>query len=563
MATYISATGSTDLGPNYDSEKPTLEGFLDNQDFANGIKAITFDLKPIEITPTTTTDATGSINVEIAWLTTKPKRLELGVYPPEKSTKDILADTGRVVAMAKPNDSVPDDKFTGTDETLVRTYTWAENDCLKAGIYKLAAIFYDSKETDDGKIIGYYIDYLYVDGGNLSQAKINYGDKFNTTPENPTWLAVETYFKPIEGNESTAAAEYQHYFAKFHWNDVSNNETGFELVINDGTKDYIVNPTEDEDQLISDKWEDGTNVYTFNDTTNPNTLDAGRTWVVLKLETEKLYTAKIRAINDFTPDYDDTDDDDFCHNLNRNGDGQGRSYAPIVTVTSGMGPGATTKKQFGMFVVNYALDGGQVTKKDKSSTNPSTVKNYIMGYNYHSEQQDLMSHNQLVYPYITKQGHVFDHWETTTSSPSKVSVIGKEKHENMALKPVWSGVEAHVGVTFPSYADAVDVKIADEKNTDNTVKFDPKKQTSISVTAGENLTVTDESFVLTDTKGNVIANTSANGIKIATKEWTWKPDLTSLPPAGYYCLQITGTYKDAGTGRTLTLCGNVYINLVN
>ena len=552
---YISADGSTDLGPNYDSDKPTLEGFLDNQDFTTGIKAITFDLKPIKITPTTTKKAKGSINVEIAWLTTKPKRLELGVYDVAKSTDFIIHDEDREANSVIHKDA-DDADFTGTDETVVHTYKWETEDELDAGMYKFAAVFYDA--TNGGNIIGYYIDYLYVDGANLSQATINYGDKFNTTPENPTWLAVETYFKPIEGNESTAATEYQYYFAKFHWNDVSNNETGFELVITeDGKEDdpYVVNPEalKGTFALKTDKWYDGTTDETFNDATNPNTLDAGRTWVVLKLETEKLYTAKIRAINDFTPDYDDTDDDDFCDNLNRNGDGNGRSYAPIVG----------DDKQFGMFVVNYALDGGKVIDKNNNST-PTTVKNYIMGYNYSSEQQDLMSHNKLVKPYITNEGYVFDHWETTGSSPTKVSVIEKEHHANMELNPVWSGADVRVGVTFPSYADAVDVRIADNMNTDNTVIFDPKKQTSISVTAGENLTVTDDSFVLTDAKGAVLdRSTTTNGISIANKEWTWTPSLTSLPPAGFYCLQITGTYKDAGTGRTLTLCGNVYINLVN
>ena len=548
---YISATGSSDLGPNYNEGKPTLEGFLNNQDFTTGIKAITFDLKPIDPEKTTTT-ATGSINVEIAWLTTKPKRLELGVYLPSKTTADIINDTDRSnnAVLSKNAD---DADFTGTDETVVHTYTWEEEDKLDAGMYKFAAVFYDA--TSGGNIIGYYIDYLYVDGGNLSQATINYGDKFNTTPENPTWLAVETYFKPIEGNEDTEADEYKYYFAKFHWNDISNNETGFELVIKEGSNDEI--PLDSSNFVVGSyfyttSWYNGT---TDENLTNTNTLDAGKTWVVLKLETGKLYTAKIRAINDFTPAFAAaTNPTDFCKNLNRNGDGNGRSYAPIVG----------DDKQFGMFVVNYALDDGQVNKKDNSSTDPRTVKNYIMGYNYSSEQQYLMNRNKLAKPYITKQGHVFDHWETTDTSSTEVSVIEKKQHANMALKPVWSGAEAYVGVTFPSYADAVDVKIADKQNPDNTVIFDPKKESSISVTSGESLTVTNDSFVLTDPKGAVLdKDVTSNGISIATKKWTWTPAPTSLPPAGFYCLQITGTYEDAGTGKTLKLCGNVYINVVN
>ncbi|MCH5294185.1 MAG: hypothetical protein J1E07_10670, partial [Treponema sp.] len=121
----------------------------------------------------------------------------------------------------------------------------------------------------------------------------------------------------------------------------------------------------------------------------------------------------------------------------------------------------------------------------------------------------------------------------------------------------WSGVELRVSVTFPSYANAKEVKIASGKNEDNTVTFDISKDSSTTVTAGENLT--DPSFVLTDPEGKVVPTTPPTG-----KVWTWSNSTTNPIKAGIYCLQITGTYKDTlGSGRELTLCGNVYIKVKN
>lgn len=550
---YISADGSSDETPLADTGKPCLEAEKKNVDFSTGVKAVTFDLKPIDYTKTTSS-ATGGIDVTISWLTTRPKRLELAIYTEDTTTSAIIADTGRGSAALKPTESVPSSKFTGTDETLVRTYTWKKDDCLIAKMYKFAAVFYDSE--DGGKVIGYYIDYLYVDGGNVSQATINYGDKFNTIPENPTWLAVKTVFVPQE-LPGTLATVKDWYLAEFHWNDNSTNETGFELVINDGGSDQEVNPSNL--TTLSDLYPVAADFTDSGLSSTTNTLDAGRTSVVLKLKTGKLYTAKIRAINDFTPDFEDTDDDDFCDNLTRNGDGQGRSYAPIVESTD-----EPAKKQFGLFTVNYALDGSTVTYKTTSDSTTTTAlgaTNYIVGYNYHSEEQDSMTDNTLVYPYISKTGYKFNHWQTTTGNPkTEKKVIGANNSINFELEPVWSGADVRVSVTFPSYADAADVKIAKEKNIDNTVTFAyTPTNNNVIVTAGASLKT--PSFMLTDADGKEIQNSSTNVITTNDHVWTWAP--TTAPKPGYYCLQITGTYTDAGTGRDLTLCGNVYINVTN
>ena len=526
---------------------PCLEKELTNVNLSTGIKTVTFDLKPVTNEEgVEKTQATGNVDVTIAWLTKQPKRLEFGIYDIGKTTEQIVEDPGRTKALFKETKTEDDFAPDGTAHKA----TWQPSN-IKAGMYKFAAVFYNAEE--DGNVIGYYIDWLYVDGGNDSIATVNYGDKFNTLPENPTWLAVETVFVPQEGPATITVNNW--YYAKFHWNDNSSNETGFELVINDGTQNYVVSSKEDNGNLISDKWYNGPGIpdTTFNPTSNPNSLDAGSTWVVLKLKTETLYTAKIRAINNNTPVYTDTSAK-FCENLNQNGDGQGRSYAPIVLDDTG------AKKQFGMFSVNYALNGGTVTKA-KASTTADTVKNYVVGFNYSSQQQDLMTDNILSYPFVSRIGYVFDYWNDAT--PKKFDVIPAKNKDKLELTAQWGGSDVKVTVTFPSYAEPAAVKIAADQNSDSTVSFKYSTTNNfISVNAGA---ITSPSFELSEVgnNGKIIAkdDDTTAGTSISGSKWTWKPE--KAPTPGFYCLQITGTYIDARTGRTLTLCGNIYINVEN
>ena len=509
---------------------PCLQKELLGEDFTTGKKTVVFDLEP---TDPTDTSATGNVDVTIAWLTTKPKRLEFGIYNSGTETDAIVEDEGRGAVFSGFNEIHTDAEF-APDGGNVYKMSWHPND-VPAGIYKFAAVFYN--DATAGDVIGYYIDWLYVDGGNDSIANIDYGDKFNTIPENPTWLAVETVFIPQELT-ATSTNVNDWYYAKFHWNDISTNETGFELVIDDGATEEVVNPTTlAGSPLKSDYLLDGTTAATA---TN-NNLDAGSTTVVLKLKTETLYTAKIRAINKYNKD-DSTPT--FCEELNRNGDGKGRSYAPIVG----------DDKQFGMFTVNYALDGGTVTKADGSTTG-GTVTNYVVGFNYSSQQQDLMTDNILSYPHVKKIGYVFDHWNDAT--PTRFDVIPAKNKDNLTLTAVWGGIDIRVSATFPSYPDANDVKIAADRNSDNTIQFVySTTNNSISVTAGASL-VTPQ-FELTEVGNN--GKKIATDTSVAGHVWTWTP---TNPTPGFYCLQITGTYEDLRTGRTLTLCGNIYINVEN
>ena len=549
---YITGTGE-----NRHETHPCLEKELTGVNLSTGTKTVTFNLKPVD---PTTTSATGNVDVTIAWLTEQPRRLELGIYDSTTNTDDIVENTGR--GDAEFLQIKDDDSF--AEEGTAHEMSWTPSN-IKAGMYKFAAVFYDAKTG--GEVIGYYIDYLYVDGGNLSKATVNYGNKFNTIPENPNWLAVETVFVPQEetvpSEEPATITVNDWYYAKFHWDDNSTNETGFELVITDNTgKVSVVNPDEDDDLLISDKWHDGTSETTFT-TANPNNLDAGRTWVVLKLKTETLYTAKIRAINKYTKKYDDPTAK-FCKNLNRPGDGQGRTYAPIVG----------DDKQFGMFTVNYVLNGGVVTKKADGTTTGNGVTNYVVGFNYHSQQQDLMTDFKQSYPHIEKLGSVFDHWEDETATPSakRYDVLPAGNHDNLELTAQWSGTEFLVRVTFPSYADAQDVKIVADKNSEKPYTFKYNKEVPgdniIIVDAGASLTAPAFELSEVGDNGKIIATGPNSTLGITVAGTTWKWTMTKAPTPGLYCLQITGKYKagfdsDPTKDRELTLCGNLYIEVEN
>ena len=570
---YISLTPATENTPSTpDKTKACLAAEMEEVDFSTGKKSVTFNLKPVqENEDGSKSDATGSINVDIEWSTNQPKRLEFGIYASTTLAKTIVDDEGRLAVIdsvetpsKKLNKILKGDEL--SQATGKNTANWSVDDKVKNGMYQFAAVFYDA-ETG-GNVIGYYIDILYVDGGNLSKATVPYGDKFQKKPENPTWLSVETVFIPQNGDSTIEANSW--YYAKFHWNDVSTNETGFELVITEEGKEddpYIVNPTKlatsplKSDKLLDDK----TPATTAN-----NHLNAGSTSIVLKLDTQKKYTAKIRAINDLTPAYyvdEDTKtpntEAEFCEILNRNGDGQGRTYAPIVPESED----DDAVSYFGMFTVNYTIGDDEtkstVTEKDGKIINDDSVTNYVVGYNYSSQQQNLMGDSDMKNPHITNKDYYLDHWQKTTANSEgkkeQMYVIPALNIDNLELEPVWKGTKVDVHVTFPSYADAQDVKIARDRNDDNTVEFkyikDDDDNDHIVVTAGESL-VSPE-FVLTDPKGNAVTD----GTSKSQHTWTWKP--TTAPKAGFYCLQITGQYEDAGSGRTLTLCGNVYIEVKN
>lgn len=556
-------TSSTPGTP--DKTKACLAAEMKKVDFSSGKKSVTFNLKPIqENEDGTESKATGSINVDIEWSTNQPKRLEFGIYTSNTLAKTIVDDEGRKL-VEEGSDSEKLKKILSGDELSQaaekNTANWSVDDTVKNGMYTFAAVFYDA-ETG-GNVIGYYIDILYVDGGNLSKAKVKYGDKFQTKPENPTWLSVETVFIP-QALKSKTASVNDWYYAKFHWDDNSTNETGFELVITEeGNEEepYIVNPTKlATTPLKSDKLLDNTTPAT----TENNHLNAGSTSIVLKLNTQKKYTAKIRAINDITPkDYDD-DKAEFCENLNRTGDGKGRTYAPIVPEDEDDDDAVS---YFGMFTVNYALGDGEdkstVTEKDGTTINDASVTNYVVGYNYSSEQQYLMDDSDMENPHITNKNSYLDHWQTAKENDKgekePMPVIPAKNIKNLELEPVWKGTDVYVHVTFPSYANVNDIKLVKDRNPDDTVPFkyikDDETYGKISVTAGDSLD--DPEFVLTDSKGEVVAVSPGK----SGSEWTWKP--STAPKAGFYCLQITAEYEDPDTGRKLTLCGNVYIEVLN
>ena len=550
---YMTSSGTAGEEGSEDDGAPCLARELLNVDFTTGAKSVTFDLRPALTKENgDPTDATGSVNVSIAWLTKQPKRIELGIYASGTSTETIVKDKGRSgVAKDSSDETTPlqkilvEGQFVGAGGNA-NSATLTVDDTVKAGMYKFAAVFYDSES--DGKVIGYYIDWLYVDGGNLTQASINYGDKFNTIPDNPTWLAVKTFFKPEELKSGGTAKTT--YLAEFHWNDNSTNETGFELVITEKDREdpYIVNPTElakADFALKADTLLDGTTVSPTN-----NNMDAGSTSIVLKLETEKLYTAKIRAINEFTPETSKaTGEKDFCKNLNRNGDGQGRSYAPIVG----------TEKQFGMFTVSYTLDEGSVVvygegndKKTKSDT-----EKYVVGYNYSDQQQNLMTDHPQEYPHISKDANKFDHW-TNIADSLDLEVIAANHTENLTLEPNWTGIDVYVSVTLPSYAVPADIKLVADKNEAKVLDCKWVNSTTPIAIVDAGGSLSDVDFELTYyLDGTEIEE----GTTTSTSTFKWQT--TKAPTAGIYCLQITGTYEDPGTGRTLTLCGNVYINVMN
>ena len=177
-------------------------------------------------------------------------------------------------------------------------------------------------------------DSIQIDGGNLTEKTISISKKaFNAPAENPTSLNVAYSYNnndlnPVELTNSTVDDKY---LATFTWDDNSDNELGFELVITD-----VAEKDADPDNYIPVK-------YTASSTLKAGSLAASSETATIELETGKEYSAKIRAVNSFTTT-SPTDSDYY-----------------------------SSSEQIYLFTVAYNLASGKIKKDDSTSTADSII----------------------------------------------------------------------------------------------------------------------------------------------------------------------------------------------
>ena len=478
-------------------------------DLSTGAATVNFDLLP-----PSDTDATGDVAVTITFeMPSSFDHVIYGIY------KNSLPATNTDVQLVDSTVTsiTPITAKIGAGLTEVETgkynfeYKTTDSAKVKAGKYSFNATFYAKVDGVD-KVICFYSDSIQIDGGNLTKKDITISkEAFNAPAVNPTSLAVDYSYNnnglnPVELTNSTVDGKY---LATFTWDDNSDNELGFELVITD-----VAASTE--------------TVYDRDSTLKAGSLAASSETATVELETGKEYSAKIRAVNNFTTT--SPSDSDYY---------------------------STTERIF-LFTVAYNLDHGKI-QKDASTSTADSIVTYVVPYTPYTATPvtpDLITKaaDTVVYPYVFRTGYHFLKWYVNDPTETAYTAIPTPYTGNIVLTAYWQS-ELGVTISTPDYSTISDYKLV-KKNTldglyDEAAVYEVDGKTTNTVTLTPNDGLTDVNWTIQNyTDSSEI--TTGKSVDGATKALTWT--ITGVDAATYR-IAVSGK-KD---GENVT--GNIYIKI--
>jgi len=444
-------------------------------------------------------------------------------------------------------------------------FSYSKN--VKAGSeYYYMVEFYNGTPGSGGQSLGRYLEALIVDGGNISQKTLALGDFLNSPADNPTTLDVDTSFTNVG---QAANEEVPNTFeAKFTWDASCTNETGYELkiykgTVSEGTTSYPATATY---TIKKDSITIGTGAGKVKANSNAArdadpTMGKNESTCTVFLETGYTYKASIRAYNR----YDESDPND--------------TPTAVTAVNSVSGDDLP----FGMFTVAYTL-GDRHAKVKKAADAEDTNEMYVIGYNYKSTTQSLLSYVKSTvtsdsYPYVTTAADTlkFEKWVPTVAGQTSgdmdaadaVTNIAASNIANILLTGVWKSV-ANVSVVFPNYAALVSSKWitsysvgggADTPVTSNEL-------VDITANAGQTIVFTYDEDKVDQVKAFAMGGSTIAGTGVVTVDETNHTvtfDTTGLTMAeGHWVVTISGlgSYTD-GTdteSRRVSQAFNITLN---
>ena len=496
-------------GTSADGDKPVLSA-KGTADLSGGATAITFNLKPADVTL-----AQGDADVSVTFYDIDElDHITYGLF----NASNAGAGQVDVETATKTTGS-----WNGAGVTLVNSTTKQykilyTTDTADAGDSFFGVIFYNA----GGNVLATYFDSIKIDAGNVSKATIKLEKNiYNTSPVAPdnfdltqTIFNDGTGYQILDGTTTDADTLYK---AVFTWEDKSDNETGFVINITGGTApleiDSSATTQTDVDAAAAGDLADGS-------------IAAGSTTATVWLETGKTYTATIKAVNSI---------------------GESDTVDCVDT-------------EINLFTVTYQLDEGQVKFGGAAGnvTTAATDTAFVLPYNKSDTAQPLLSADTADIPHVFKDGYQFQEWQDTALQTS-VTEIAADNADNMDVTAVWQKALT-VNVTFPSYSEAQSVQLLDAYS-EAAVITKPKTEPSVVVTAATPTTGTLDNVVYTvynlDGSTPVTAGVVTDG---ARKQLTWTfADTTGLT-AGVYRVYVTADYT--GTDATETpLSGNLYIKI--
>lgn len=505
-------------GTSADPTKPVLSAKA-TADLSGGVTAITFNLKPADVTL-----AQGDADVSVTFYDID--ELDHIVYGLFDASN---AGARQVDVETATKNTGSWNRVAGVSESNSATNQWKiqyTTDAAAAGGDSFfGMIFYNA----GNKVLATYFDSIKIDAGNVSKATIKLEKNiYNTSPVAPdnfdltqTIFNNGTGYQIIDGTTTAADTLYK---AVFTWEDKSDNETGFVIEITGGTAlleiDSSATTQTDVKLAVAGDLADGS-------------LAAGSTTATVWLETGKTYTATIKSENSI---------------------GESDKVDCVDT-------------EINLFTVTYQLDEGKVKygASDTDATDGADQTAFVLPYNKNGDAQALLGADTADIPHVFKDGYQFREWQDTASlTPgpgpgTPVTEIAAGNAANMDVTAVWQKALT-VTVTFPSYAEAQSVQLLDTYS-EAAVITKPKTEPSVEVTAATPANGGALNNVVYTVYNIDGATPVTDGVVDDTNgKLTWTFANTTGLTAGVYRIYVTADYT--GTDTTVTpLSGNLYIKI--
>ena len=511
-------------GTSADSTKPVLSAKA-TADLSGGVTAITFNLKPADVT-LAQGDADVSVTFydideldHIAYGLFDASNAGAGQVDVETATKNTGSWNG-VAGVSESNSATNQWKITYTTDTA-----------NAGGDSFFGVIFYNA----GNKVLATYFDRIKIDAGNISKATIKLEKNiYNTSPVAPdNFDLTETIFNNgtgyqiLDGTTTDADGLYK---AVFTWEDKSDNETGFVIEITDTDSAVTVAHTVDSSTETNATVADAA----AGDLAD-GSLAAGSTTATVWLETGKTYTATIRAVNSI---------------------GESDKVDCVDT-------------EINLFTVTYQLDEGKVKygAADTDATDGADQTAFVLPYNKNGDAQALLGADTADIPHVFKDGYQFQEWQDTALQ-TPVTEIATDNADNMDVTAVWQKALT-VTVTLPSYREPQNVKLFKDLINAQVIEA-PLRNTPLGAVDGS-VTVTLDTTTYTalsnmkytvyDLGGITPLTGGINDDGAGELEWTFSdtPNLT----AGTYPVYVKADYEftDNTVTKTETLSGYLYIKI--
>lgn len=461
------------------------------KDLTGGHSTVTFNLNAA-----TSTEATGDVKITVKF----PKSENFDTVTYGLYTSSVLNDANLVANTTAIEDGEQDIVLVN-EANQIYSITYEVEDIKAGNNYYFNASFKDSNEKE----IAYYTEKVIIDGGNLSSKTITLGDIFNKPPKAVSNFAVSYSYNnngmnPVELSENTIPDSY---IATFTWTDNSDNETGFVLKV-PGEEGYIS--------------------YNIPASTESFTCP-------VPFETGEIYDANIRAVNGFSPAFDD---DETVQSLN----------------------------DINLYTVTYGLNNGKIKLNTTETTENNTIL-YVIPYNKSANAVTLITDVNTDTPYVFRDSYNFVKW-TNGNDDSPVTTILAGNTENINLTAVWTSTLG-ISANFPSYSGLNEPLSTFADNELYTISGIPEgtaRTVEVTLNKSANENVTDVKYAIYNSSNTLVTSSPDNN---TTGIFTWKitdmdadPAATQLSsdpyfmiPAGTYRVEITGKVNGIDTTASL------------